>query len=107
MGKEINQVIARLSRIEDASVEVVNRSEQEKKQYAALMEQKTKDFDTSLAKETEIKLAKIKIDLEAQSANDLANLRKETNEELARIDESFETNHSKMAKQIFENMIRI
>lgn len=107
MAREINQVIDQLSKIEASSKEIISGTEAEKKAYAALMEQKTKDFDNALNEETEARLKQLKDSLEAQAQMDLQTLRTETDAQLVRLDEWYAANHTQLAQDILNQIVRL
>ena len=67
MPREINQVIEQLSKIEASSAEILSGAEEQKRAYAAEMEQKKKEFDNALSEQTEAKLKELRDTLNAEA----------------------------------------
>lgn len=105
MAREINHVIESLSKIESASTDILNNAEEEKKQYALLMKQKTLEFDSSLERETQQKLSKLKEDLENKSTIGLDKWREEMNANLKQIDEKFAKFRESRVQQIVDSIV--
>jgi|GEM_PF-4786911 len=107
MAREINHVIDQLSKIEASSNERISSADIEMKEYALLMEQKTKEFDDALEAELTKKLTQIKADLSAENADELNAWRAETELQLEKIDERFRSRHKQIAQKILETIVRL
>lgn len=106
MPREINQVIEQLSKIEASSAEILSGAEEQKRAYAAEMEQKKKEFDNALSEQTEAKLKELRDTLNAEAEQNLQALRAETETQSKRLEEWYNANHTRLAEELFEQIVR-
>lgn len=106
MDNQIDQVIAELSKIDEAAAKVISDSESDKEAYAEEINSKIKSFDEELEKTTKQELADFKARLQAENDAELARWREETMKVLSDMDSWFETNHTKLATQIVNDFIK-
>ncbi len=106
MDNQIDQVIAELSKIDDAAARVLSNSEADKEAYATEIKQKIKDFDEKLDETTKKELAEFEAKLQADKDAELARSRVETMQTLSKMDEWFENNHTALANQIVNDLTK-
>lgn len=105
MAREINHVIDQLSKIEASSNGILGNADKEKKEYALLMEQKTKEFDDALQKETSDKLEQIKADLQVEAEKELEVWNSESESQLKEYDLIFAEKHKILAQEILDKIV--
>lgn len=99
------KILASLLRIELSAKEIDEEMEAKKEAYAKELDQRIKDYDAQLAKEKEIHITELKEKLRAEQKEELLVMRQETLAQIAKVDEAFEANHTKWAKEIFEQIV--
>lgn len=106
MKEQMSNVIAELSRIENDALAIIGDTETRQKNFALNIEKKKKEYDDLLNAQTEEKLADISVALNKESENDLMLLRKEAQENMAKLEASFKINHSIWAKEVLDSIIK-
>lgn len=106
MELQVEQVISELSKIHSATEKVINSAVNEKDDYAKEIEQKTKAFDDDLEKKLQNNLDQYKVQLKQDNDKILAGQLEDTKKLLANLDESFEKQHTSIAKNIFTEITR-
>lgn len=102
----MSAVIEELSKIENDALAIIGDTETRQKNFALDIEKKKKEFDDLLNAATEKKLLEISEDLKRRSEDDLVLLRTEAQENMAKLESSFEINHSVWAKEILDSIIK-
>ncbi len=102
----MNEIIDRISEIEAASAAIIDDANQKKKEFAGLMEQRMKEFDSQTEAETEKKLASLKQALEEKTEQELARLKSSTLAVQKALRETYRRNHTAYAEQILTGMIK-
>lgn len=105
-NNNMSQVIAELSKIEAAAARIQNQMEEEKSQYAMAVEQKKKEFDEQLEKETEDKLAKLKVKLETEKVQELYFMREQIVEKTELLKAAYDAHGERWADEIVEKVIK-
>lgn len=101
----MQEIITKLSKIEESSANVMQEANQKKKQLSLDYESKTKQFDDELAAETKAKVdsesAKLHADIEAK----LSLLRKQHAEAIGELQDEYNKNHDRLSQDIFAGII--
>jgi len=105
MYKQMDNIINQLSHIEDTAVRISESADNQKKELALKMEQKTKEFDEQLAADTEKRLQKMKEKLNVEKSTELEKLKTANLEAQKSLKEKFQKNHSKWAQEILNELI--
>lgn len=105
MGKETNQIIARLANMETSCVELVKNADDQKAAYAKSMEQKTRDFDAQLEASMQERLKKAKIEQEEKARSSQEKWIASTKEKYEKMTAAYYADHEKMAQEIFQKII--
>lgn len=105
MENQMDNIINRLSHIEDTAVRIMESVDSEKKKIASEMEEKTREFDEKLASDTQKQLDELRVRLNAQKDMELEKLRLETNKVLEQFQAKFDEKHSQWAQEILTSII--
>lgn len=99
---ENRTIISRLSHIESTAVRILESADSRKKELALEMEQKTREFDEKLAKDTQKQLDTLREKLNAKKEADLSRLREETSRDFEILELHYEKNHTVWAAEILQ-----
>ena len=102
----MEQVLKRLYEIETAADAIMQKADEQKKQMAKAMEEKTAAFDQKTQEETAETIAQKKEELMEQIQKELDAQHSETERLLAAIEEDYQKNHTQLAKQILQSLIQ-
>ena len=103
--EQMETVITRLSEIEGAAVRLEQMAAEQKKEIAAEYERKTEAFDREIDAQTEEKLKQLQEKLMQEARENLITMRKNTEEELAAMEQEYEQNHKKLAEDLLKQML--
>lgn len=106
MVNDINEVIASLAKIDNASAMIMESTRKEKTAYAEEIKQKTKEFDDALAKNIEDKVTALKSSLEAENQSQIDSYKAESKENLAKLDSVFAAKKDEWVDSIFNHIIK-
>lgn len=105
MDNQMENIINQLSCIEDAAVRIMELADHQKKELSLEMEQRTKEFDEQLAADIKERLQRMQDKLDAEKNAELENLKIANLDAQNALNESFEKNHTKWAKEILDELI--
>lgn len=106
MKEKMSEVIEELSKIETEALEIINDIETRQKSFALEVEAKKNEFDKELNEKTDKKLEVIGLELERMQENDLKFLKKEAQENLLKLESSYQKNHSLWAKEVLDSIVK-
>ena len=106
MEYQVEQVISELSKIESASESILTSADKEKEDYAKEMSEKTESLDRELEENVKKHIEEFKVKLQADNDKILKQMRANTEKDLQKLDDAFKTNHTKMAGDIFAELIK-
>lgn len=106
MVNDINEVIASLAKIDNASAMIMEGTKKEKTAYAEEIKQKTKAFDDQLAREVEEKVVALQKSLEADNHHLVDACKEESAQTLKKLDDVFNARKDEWAESIFNNIIK-
>ena len=92
--------------VEDAAQQMQDAVDAQKKELAAQMEEKKKQFDSMLELKTEQKTEELEANMEHEKAAALEKLREETKKQLAGIQHKYDTEHDRISDEILQSMIK-
>jgi len=98
MGQSIEEVLNRLVAVEDAAQQMQDAVDAQKKELAAQMEEKKKQFDSMLELKTEQKTEELEANMEHEKAAAL--------EKLAGMQHKYDTEHDRISDEILQSMIK-
>ena len=102
MGQSIEEVLNRLVAVEDAAQQMQDAVDAQKKELAAQMEEKKKQFDSMLELKTEQKTEELEANMEHEKAAAL----EETKKQLAGMQHKYDTEHDRISDEILQSMIK-
>lgn len=102
------QTIAeKLSEIEMTARSIVDGAQEQKHQMEMKMQKQRDTFDADMEKETNEKILKIQSDLATNMENLLKKQEEQNNNEIESLKQDFKEHHSEYAKQILERVIKV
>ena len=104
-GRDMQDLIDSISRIEEATVAVQKSAEEEKKRIEAEMKAKQQAFDEALEEETQKKLAEIQAKAKAAVEAEIKKQQTAAEQEEERLTELFEKQHAKWSEEIARKVI--
>lgn len=106
MEHSVDEVINEISKIERAASNIEDESQREKEEYARLIDNKIKEFDERIDKETEENLANLRLKLEEDKRKELTAMRSEIVARTEKMDELYERNKEKWVNEIVQEIIK-
>lgn len=106
MEHSVDEVINEISKIERAASNIEDESQREKEEYARLIDNKIKEFDERIDKETEENLANLRLKLEEEKRKELTAMRSEIVARTEKMDELYERNKEKWVDEIVQEIIK-
>lgn len=106
MEHSVDEVINEISKIERAASNIEDESQREKEEYARLIDNKIKEFDERIDKETEENLANLRLKLEEDKRKELTAMRSEIVARTEKMDELYERNKEKWVDEIVQEIIK-
>lgn len=103
----MNNIIKQLAQIEDQSVHILDEGTARKKALTTQYEEKTRQFDESLNKETEEKITALRNKMNTSSKAQLARQRRDADAAISRLEQHYEANHSRYVKALFKKMTEV
>ena len=104
--KGIDQVIDSLSRIEKSAESIRTDTEARKARYGQEIENKIWEFDAQLEEQHTKDMKELVERLEKERSEAMLKMRADMAIEVGKLDEAYEKNHTAMAKEILEMLIK-
>lgn len=102
------QTIAeKLSEIEMTARSIVDGAQEQQHQMEMKMQKQRDTFDADMEKETNEKILKIQSDLATNMENLLKKQEEQNNNEIESLKQDFKEHHSEYAKEILERVIKV
>ena len=101
----MEDIIKQLSHIEEKAVGIMKAADQQKKEIAYEMEQKTKELDRQIAADTQNRLQKMQEQLNMQKNEELKKLEAANLESQTILNQKFQQNHTKWANELLQELI--
>ena len=102
----MERIAEKLSEIEKTARAIVDNAQEQKHQMEMQMQKKRDAFDADMEKETNEKILKIQSDL-ATNMELLKKQEEQNNNEIESLKQDFKEHHSEYAKQILERVIKV
>lgn len=102
----MDPIIDKITQIETATARILDDAVAQTKAQDQAYEDKVADYDREADKITAEKLDRLKEELSVNRQKELQNLKTSAEQNLANLNHYYETNHEKLAAQIFESIIR-
>ena len=100
-------IAEKLSEIEMTARSIVDGAQEQKHQMEMKMQKQRDTFDADMEKETNEKILKIQSDLATNMENLLKKQEEQNNNEIESLKQDFKEHHSEYAKQILERVIKV
>lgn len=97
----------KLSEIEMTARSIVESAQEQKHQMEMKMQKERDTFDADMKKETNEKILKIQSDLATNMENLLKKQEEQNDHEIEALKQDFKEHHSEYAKQILERVIKV
>ncbi len=102
----MQNLIDRITKIEEATELVQNSADQEKEKIEAEIKAKKKKFDDDIEKETEIRIETIRQRFREQAEQKLRNQREQANKMEELMEKIYNENHIRFSDEIVERIVR-
>ena len=100
-------IAEKLSEIEMTARSIVDGAQEQKHQMEMKMQKQRDTFDADMEKETNEKILKIQSDLATNMENLLNKQEEQNNNEIEALKQDFKEHHSEYARQILERVIKV
>lgn len=100
-------IAEKLSEIEMTARSIVDGAQEQKHQMEMKMQKQRDTFDADMEKETNEKILKIQSDLATNMENLLKKQEEQNNNEIEVLKQDFKEHHSEYARQILERVIKV
>ena len=103
----MERIAEKLSEIEMTARSIVDGAQEQKHQMEMKMQKQRDTFDADMEKDTNEKILKIQSDLATNMENLLKKQEEQNNNEIEVLKQDFKEHHSEYAKQILERVIKV
>ncbi len=103
----MGRIAEKLSEIEMTARSIVDGAQEQKHQMEMKMQKQRDTFDADMEKETNEKILKIQSDLATNMENLLKKQEEQNNNEIEVLKQDFKEHHSEYARQILERVIKV
>ena len=100
-------IAEKLSEIEMTARSIVDGAQEQKHQMEMKMQKQRDTFDADMEKETNEKILKIQSDLATNMENLLKKQEEQNNNEIESLKQDFKEHHSEYAKQLLNRVIKV
>ncbi len=100
----MNDIITRLSNIEDAASSIVEEANVKKKDIQAEMDSLREEWEQNLEQETQDRILSLQKEMEAATRKKLDDLRMASEKTLALLQASYEENHTRIVQELLEKI---
>lgn len=100
-------IAEKLSEIEMTARSIVDGAQEQKHQMEMKMQKQRDTFDADMEKETNEKILKIQSDLATNMENLLKKQEEQNNNEIEALKQDFKEHHSEYARQILERVMKV
>lgn len=101
----MDTVINKISAIESAATSVMDSANARKKEFAKEIEQRTAKFDADLEAETAQQIDELRKKMEVEMEAKLSKQKADAIEILQAMESNYRVNHESYAKKLFESMV--
>lgn len=105
MDIQIEQVIAELSKIDNAAEDILLQTEKEKEKYDEEIQKKTLQYDESVEAGINEKLSAYEAMLKKDSQSYMDKLQKDTDSNIKKLEEAYNRHHTKWANDILKALL--
>ena len=101
----MEEVIQKLSEIEITAKKIMEDAENKKQELTDDMRRQIQDYDHLTEEEASQKIAEIRASLEKDKETQVNELRDHTQRVFASLDQYYESNHTRLAQEIYQRII--
>lgn len=101
----MDEVVKRLSEIENISNRIIEEASARKKSLTLDNEKRISGFDKEIDTETTLKIAALTEKLDRQLSDELSKLRDKTDAELTHITEQYHSSHRELAQELLKKLL--
>lgn len=105
-GLFMDKLIKKISEIEAAAASVMEEMNEQKASFTAEIHKKTASFDQELEKSTAEEIQQLNLSMEEDLRQQLARQESEGEALLSRLEQAYEENHTILAANLFQEMIK-
>ena len=102
MSQDINSIIKQLAEIDSASAKILQKTQDEKAQYAEMIKQQKRAFDEDLQKKNDYEVSQ----LDAENENALKQCRIDCDNDIEKLNRIYNENSAKWVNDIFNEIIK-
>lgn len=106
MSQDINSIIKQLAEIDSASAKILQKTQDEKAQYAEMIKQQKRAFDEDLQKKTDYEVSQFQLALDAENENALKQCRIDCDNDIEHLNCIYNENSAKWVDDIFNEIIK-
>lgn len=105
-GKNMDQIIEKLSEIEIAASRILDSAANQKKVLDEQQEQRIADYDKEIEKSTADKVSALQAELSSRLEKELEKLKSDKEQLSTSLETYYDENHDKISTEIYEKIIR-
>ena len=102
MSQDINSIIKQLAEIDSASAKILQKTQDEKAQYAEMIKQQKRAFD----EKNDYEVSQFQLALDAENENALKQCRIDCDNDIEKLNRIYNENSAKWVNDIFNEIIK-
>lgn len=106
MNHDINSIIDELAEIDSASAKIMQKTQQEKKQYSDYITEQKQLYDNDLEQEIDKTIKSYKQSEDIKNKELIEKYKEDCKKNISKLNQLFEDNSEKWADEIFNNVIK-
>ena len=106
MSQDINSIIKQLAEIDSASAKILQKTQDEKAEYAEMIKQQKRAFDEDLQKKNDYEVSQFQLALDAENENALKQCRIDCDNDIEQLNRIYNENSAKWVDDIFNEIIK-
>lgn len=103
----MNNIIRQLSQIEADTVQILEQGTARKKELASEYEEKARQFDAALERETADRIAALKASMEKSMEHQLESQKKAAEDAVRRLESHYESRHRRYTDLLFQKITEV
>lgn len=107
MGEYMDKILNKLTEIETAAGRIMDSVDADKKLLDQKYQKLQDEFDRQVDAETEARLLALKEDLSRDREEHLKGIRDAAKEELAHLDQLYQTGHEQLVDQLMQDILKV
>lgn len=102
----MEQILSKLSEIETTANFIMEEASRKQQEMSRQLEEQCRSFDAQVDADTAKQVSEIRRQLEKDKEQELSKLRSQTEASFAEMDAYYAHNHEKLAKQIYDKILK-